>query len=560
MLGTVAGILTYFAYNGIVFGGIVPVSGAVKRWWSQARWEDEGGYSLTQNLQDIREIPAFNDVNLLAALAICALFPLVWWLARRSRTRQDWLFLVFLCGGFGLAAGHLAKFADTVLFVHPGWAAFTWYFVPGYLMTALLVPLGCFVAIHFLRRFVGSGRGRASSLLSTSVVLVGAVFLFGSTDFDRPFRSVEQASASTSMDWEVTSYAGVRTLDRLLPEGNVLGSADAGVIGYFSRFPVVNLDGVVNSYAFLHRQQDGEGTEALPGKFGITHFANVQSGNKRYDKHTHLHYQHLTLPRVWPEGHPSRAILQGPAPALRVPGDLIFFAHSPLAGAGAGGTAAGAIGHASRHWETLEPHFDSAKDGVGIIVDGRLAQAFLNGCEGEEIREKVFALSWQDAGRAEWAAGNWLPPGNNHVNHPGLCAAALILPKAAFPPFGAETITNSDYVRRLTAAGRRAVSSGFDVYLNENYLIYTREKCSSDDVAANFFLHLVPVDRNDLDTHSRQYGFNNLDFRFEDYAVLTGRECAAIRPLPKYPVNRIRTGQFIPGEGRLWEGEFHLGN
>ena len=119
-MGKAAGILTYFAYNGIVFGGVVPVSGAVKRWWSQARWEDEGGYSLARNFQDIREIPAFSDGALLVALAVCAPLPLAWWLARRTRSRQDWLLLVFLCGGFGLAAGHLAKFADSVLFVYPG--------------------------------------------------------------------------------------------------------------------------------------------------------------------------------------------------------------------------------------------------------------------------------------------------------------------------------------------------------------------------------------------------------------------------------------------------------
>ena len=109
-------------------------------------------------------------------------------------------------------------------------------------MTALLVPLDCFAAIHFLHRFIGASRVRAARLLSLAVVMAGAGFLLWNTDFHRPFQFVEQASGSTAMDWETASYAGVRSLNRLLPEGSIVGSADAGGIGYFSCFPVVNLD------------------------------------------------------------------------------------------------------------------------------------------------------------------------------------------------------------------------------------------------------------------------------------------------------------------------------
>ena len=37
-----AGVLVYFAYNGVVFGGVVPVSGAVKVLWAQGLWREEG--------------------------------------------------------------------------------------------------------------------------------------------------------------------------------------------------------------------------------------------------------------------------------------------------------------------------------------------------------------------------------------------------------------------------------------------------------------------------------------------------------------------------------------
>ena len=108
----------YFAYNRLVFGGIVPVSGAVKQMWSQRSWEREGGYNFVQNFRDVLQTPAF-DYELLVALEVCAYVVLVWWFSGRSRSRKDWLLLAFLVGVFGLAAGHMAQFAHAVLTTHP---------------------------------------------------------------------------------------------------------------------------------------------------------------------------------------------------------------------------------------------------------------------------------------------------------------------------------------------------------------------------------------------------------------------------------------------------------
>ena len=80
LLGALAGILVYFAYNGIVFGGVTPVSGATKQMWSQRLWEQEGGYSFVQNFRDVLQIPAF-DYELRVALEVCAYVVLVWWFA-----------------------------------------------------------------------------------------------------------------------------------------------------------------------------------------------------------------------------------------------------------------------------------------------------------------------------------------------------------------------------------------------------------------------------------------------------------------------------------------------
>ena len=74
-----------------------------------------------------------------------------------------------------------------------------------------------------------------------------------------------------------------------------------------------------------------------------------------------------------------------------------------------------------------------------------------------------------------------------------------------------------------------------------------------------FFLHLIPVDMDDLPDHRKQYNFDNLDFRFGDYALPLTERAVAVRELPAYDIARIRTGQFLVNEDGsytpLWEGE-----
>ena len=226
LLSAIAGIMVYFAYNQFVFGGIVPVSGAIKAALSQLRWERHGGYSLAQNFREILQLSVFN-YELLVALEVCAYLLLVWWFTRRSHNREDRLLLVFLAGVSGLAVGHLAKFGQTVLTVHPHFGDYNWYFVPAYLMMALIIPVRCYVAIHFVRRFVWPRWPQAANVLIVGII-AAAIFLPEKADFAAPFRFVDRASESTSREWEVTSYMGTQVMDRLLPEDSVVGSWDAG--------------------------------------------------------------------------------------------------------------------------------------------------------------------------------------------------------------------------------------------------------------------------------------------------------------------------------------------
>ena len=543
LLGAVAGILVYFAYNGIVFGGVTPVSGATKQMWSQARWEHEGGYSFVQNFRDVLQIPAFG-YELRVALEICAYVVLVWWFARRSRGRTDRLLLAFLVCVFGLAVGHLAKFAQTVLTVHPNWGSGVWYFVPAYLLTTLIIPVRCYVAIHFIRRFLDPRSPQAANLLRMGIVVVGTAFLFTKADFTGPFQLVDRFGESTRRVWGDTSHRGVQVMNRVLPEDSVVGSWDAGIIGYFSRYPVVNLDGLANSYDYLRARREGTEATFYP-RYGITWFAIVEFLPEGTEDHfqpavrDYLVRKRLERPAVGAilfEGQPYRHHRKN------VPHKRQFRLLTPRPPE----MSSGGTNRSDWFWQRMEPHFDHRSDDVGLIVAGRMAQAFVRDCKPDELA----VWSWVGQGE-ETAVDSWTQ------TQTGLCVDARVLPHNALPPVRVETMTVGDWVSGPLGGSRPIIRSDWDVYLVEDRLIYAKDQCSPEDAEPMFFLHLDPVDMNDLPDHRKQYDFDNLDFAFRDHRPpIEGEVCVAIRELPDYAIAAIRTGQFVPGEGQIWNGSF----
>ena len=104
--------------------------------------------------------------------------------------------------------------------------------------------------------------------------------------------------------------------------------------------------------------------------------------------------------------------------------------------------------------------------------------------------------------------------------------------------------------------GQLVAQSYFDLYLRDNALTYIKTPCAEGDTHARFFLHIIPTNPADLPAPNRERGFANLDFHFADHGAHAGDICVATRELPNYPIDRIRTGQFVSGEGSLWRVEF----
>ena len=108
--------------------------------------------------------------------------------------------------------------------------------------------------------------------------------------------------------------------------------------------------------------------------------------------------------------------------------------------------------------------------------------------------------------------------------------------------------------------GGAAAQSKFDVYLDDDAenktLVYVKERCGAEDTRARFFLHIIPSDEADLPAERKPSGFDNMDFRFADYGLHWGGICVALRELPEYEIERVRTGQHVGGEGAVWRVEF----
>ncbi len=508
LIGAVAGMLVYFAYNWIVFGGILPVSAVTKRVWSQIRWVKQGGYDFERSFLLTRRLDAF-DYELLIALEICVYLLIVWRLALRSKERRDWLLVAFLVGMFGLAAGHLAKFAQIVLIMHHGIGYSIWYFVPAYMMAALIIPIRLYVAIYLIRRFLAPRRRAAANALNAGVVAIGAAVLLATAGFAAPFRWVDSNSASIHSHWLITSYMNMQAVNRALPEGSVIGSRDSGVIGYFSRFPVMNLDGLVNSYDYFHAQYIQGIIEDYNfyRRYGITHFAN----NHAY------------------EVAPDNVMFEG-VPAYETGHQFRVWTYDPPP------ETQGNIDYSQQIWDNMKPHFDHSTDGFGVLFAGRTAQAFAKDC----ATDKPLIWTWRQQERTVRLEA--MP----YQTRTGMCVDSRILPHSAPQTAKLNSTTSDDRFSYLTADREPIIRSNFNVYLIDRSLIFAKTQCRETDVEPTFFANIFPINPDDLPKHLRQRGYYTINFNFHDYGAFTlERVCRATVDLPNYPISEIHAGQYV---------------
>ncbi len=130
------------------------------------------------------------------------------------------------------------------------------------------------------------------------------------------------------------------------------------------------------------------------------------------------------------------------------------------------------------------------------------------------------------------------------------------------PGLLAESIRRDRFTNRIVDGALEPIRrANFDIFYNdeEPMLVYAKTDCVPSDTEATFFLHVIPANTNDLPFSRRQYEFDNLDFNWDNLnAIHSKGKCVGAVQLPDYPIVRIRTGQFIPSKGPIWQEEFSL--
>ena len=530
--GACAGILAYFVYNGLIFGGIVPVSGAAKLLWSQQAWEADG-YVFLKNFQEVVKRLPDGPAMLRTALEACIYAPLVWWFDRRFRGpgHADRLFLVFLIGVFSLGAGHLAQFMQIVFRYHADFVPHSkWYYVPAYLLMALIVPVRCYVAVYFVRRLVVPKSSNMANVASVCILVTGVTFMALKTDFVHPFRSIDEDGNSTHLEdsWNMAAYEAIQVANRILPEGSIIGAWDAGVASYLSRFPVVNLDGLVNSYDYLHLEYNLKFSPDLHHSlFGTTHYIVPMDIDRISDRQSILFEGRSFVPsgntskayRIWTPASPWTAT-EEIDPLF--PGALL--------------------------WQRMKPYFHYESNGTAAIaIHRRFMQLLSRDCDPPHVPEMV-VFSWKAGDLPANTIRLWPQPERNHL---GYCSQAFILPVSVNPPIRIETTTVDEYLNDALLIAR----SVRDVYFKENKLLYVEDPCTSTYMNWRIFVHVTPVDQDDLPYYRMMDGFDDLDFRFYGHDGKSGRihdRCIAVVELPGYDVKSIKTGQY-GHEDSVWE-------
>ena len=105
---------------------------------------------------------------------------------------------------------------------------------------------------------------------------------------------------------------------------------------------------------------------------------------------------------------------------------------------------------------------------------------------------------------------------------------------------------------RSLTQGAPAARAHYDVYFDapRGALTYARAPCVRTDMAARFFLHVVPVDADDLPDDQVRHGFDHLDFDLPDQALFDGK-CLVTMRFPEWAVDHVRTGQ-TEKHGDVW--------
>lgn len=239
----------YSAVNLAATGHVIPISGAIKSSFPVPHW-NAGFLAEPLNLVSLfgwRTL--FEGVNLAACIALTALGIVAAVFARASASKRKIL-------GIGLVAAVLA--ANLLLFQR--WQK---SIDPRYLVLPTMAAL-FFAAATAQLALERLSPPRLSRLLP--IALLAALALEA---IDAARHLAERAARR-----ENTVRAIFEEITRALPANAVLAGTDVGAMSFWTRRPVVNLDGVMNTFEYQDRIAQG-GLKRYLRERGVTHLGTI---------------------------------------------------------------------------------------------------------------------------------------------------------------------------------------------------------------------------------------------------------------------------------------------
>jgi hypothetical protein len=264
------------AVNYHYFGHTMPISGFVK---------SHHGYELLERLLQIGDPTFFTHAanNLFQLITLNYRFPvwallvlgsaIAWLLVRALHAEEPKSRLIV----FILGANAVSLILYYACFYDEAVATYSYYWFPIELSAVLLVPW----MIEQTSSAALAGIFAFSCVIGTAVF--GYVYVPDLIETFAAERPVAQAAIY---------------INQRLPKDAIIGSWDAGYLGFFGDRSVVNLDNLVNNYELFEAAQRDQLTRYLEKK-DVTYLANVDYGEGRRDWIEHHFDARLVYDQTW---------------------------------------------------------------------------------------------------------------------------------------------------------------------------------------------------------------------------------------------------------------------
>jgi len=328
-------LVPYFLSNFVTTGHLLPVSGVVKgiqliRTLEDARIESRLSWDfvlllyrtthagivsfLTSRSMDAMWVVGSRVVvdgastygRVLGALALLALGPLAlgrrgsWpsFLADRYARLTPFWYLLLL--GVLDAAVSVVRYPFQVRY-----AIIRWWLVPDEIVVVVLVATLVAAALGYLAQQIVPNRLQAP--LATAVIAL--LVMFHSQETIRFYWDGLKQTRDWNPSWNDESYQAALWINANLPADAVVGSWNAGVVGYYSTRRVVNLDGLVNSFELLPYLREDRIADYIRSR-GIRYLSDMESAIVRsrvkdaleltevYGRHSELMQEDYRIYRV----------------------------------------------------------------------------------------------------------------------------------------------------------------------------------------------------------------------------------------------------------------------